>query len=357
MDDPMLNLLTDIPGIRVGHAGDPALRSGVTVVLFDRPAIASASLLGGAPASREAALLELDMTVEHVQAVVLSGGSTYGLDATSGVQAALREDFAARPVPNLIRVPLVVQASLFDLANGGDKGWGRYPPYAGLGYDAARAAGTGRFDLGSVGAGLGATTATLKGGLGSASMTTPEGHRVAALVAVNAVGTATIGDGPHFWSAPFERDAEFGALGLPASFSEDELRLRVKPVAVWGTTIGIVATDASLTAKQARRLAILAQDGVARAVLPAHLPRDGDTVFGVSTGARPLAGGDPELSGLCLAATLVMARAIARGVFEARSQGQPGEQPCWHSRFGSRRHSGFRSSSHAPTPTGPSHAI
>lgn len=333
-DAPMLNLLTDIPGVRVGHAGDEALRSGVTAILFDRPVVAAASLLGGAPASREAALLELEMTVERVQAVVLSGGSTYGLDATAGVQAALREDFAAQPVAGLIRVPIVVQASLFDLANGGDKGWGRYSPYAGLGYDAARAAGTGRFALGSIGAGTGATTATLKGGLGSASTTTPEGHRVAALVAVNAVGTATIGDGPHFWSAPFERDAEFGGLGLPPAFAEDVLRLRVKPAATWGTTIGIVVTDASLTVQQARRLAILAQDGVARAVLPAHLPRDGDTVFGVSTGARPLAGGDPALSGLCLAATLVMARAVARGVFEARSQGRPGEQACWHRRFG-----------------------
>ncbi len=350
-DGPMLNLLTDIPGIRVGHAGDEALRSGVTAILFDRPAVAAASLLGGAPASREAASLELEMTVEHVQAVVLSGGSTYGLDATAGVQAALREDFAARPVPGLIRVPIVVQASLFDLANGGDKGWGRYSPYAGLGYEAARAAGTGRFALGSIGAGTGATTATLKGGLGSASTTTPEGHRVAALVAVNAVGTATVGDGPHFWSAPFERDAEFGGLGLPPALPEDALRLRVKPAATWGTTIGIVVTDASLTVQQARRLAILAQDGVARAVLPAHLPRDGDTVFGVSTGARPLVGGDPELSGLCLAATLVMARAVARGVFEARSQGRPGEQACWHRRFGT------PDPGDASTGSGSSHAL
>ena len=330
----MLNLLTDIAGIRVGQAGDEALRSGVTAVLFDRPAVAAASLLGGAPASREVALLGLEMAVEQVQAVVLSGGSTYGLDATAGVQAALREDFAAAPAPGVIRVPIVVQASLFDLANGGDKAWGRYSPYAQLGYDAARAAAGGRFALGSVGAGTGATTATVKGGLGSASTITPEGHRVAALVAVNAVGAATIGDGPHFWSAPFECEAEFGGLGMPATASKDALRLRVKPAAALGTTIGIVATDARLSAQQARRLAILAQDGVARAVLPAHLPRDGDTVFGVSTGARPLAGGDAELSGLCLAATLVMARAVARGVFEARSLGRASEQSCWHGRFG-----------------------
>ena len=334
-DGPMLNLLTDVEGLRVGHAGDEDLRSGVTAVLFDRPSVAAASLLGGAPASRETALLELEMAVERVHAIVLSGGSTYGLDATSGVQAALREDFAQHPVAGVIRVPIVAQASLFDLGNGGDKGWGRYSPYARLGYDAARAAATGRFPLGSVGAGTGATTATFKGGLGSASTTTPDGHVVAALVAVNAVGTPTIGDGPHFWSAPFECAAEFGGLGMPPAPSADQLRLRVKPAATWGTTIGLVVTDAGLTAQQARRLAILAQDGVARAVLPAHLPRDGDIVFGVSTGARPLTGGDPELSGLHLAATLVMARAVARGVFEARSQGRPGEQACWHGRFAS----------------------
>ncbi len=330
----MLNLLTDIAGLRVGQAGCETLRSGVTAILFDRPAVAAASTLGGAPASRETALLELEMVVERVHAVVLSGGSTYGLDAAAGVQAALREDFPPAAPDGPIRVPIVVQASLFDLTNGGDKGWGRYSPYAALGYDAALAAGTGRFALGSVGAGLGATTATAKGGLGSASAVTPEGHRVAALVAVNAVGSATVGDGPHFWSAPFERDAEFGGLGLPPRLPDGALALRTKPAGAWGTTIGLVVTDAALTAQQARRLAILAQDGVARAVLPAHLARDGDTMFGLSTGARPLRGDDAELSGLCLAATLVTARAVARGVFAARSQGRPGEQPCWHARHG-----------------------
>ena len=151
---------------------------------------------------------------------------------------------------------------------------------------------------------------------------------------MNAVGSATIGDGPHLWAAPFERDGEFGGLGMPRHLAADALDLRVKPAGVWGTTIGLVVTDAALTAQQARRLAILAQDGVARAVLPAHLARDGDTMFAASTGARPLGGGDAALSGLCLAATLVTARAVARGVFEARSQGRPGEQPCWHMRHG-----------------------
>ncbi len=150
---------------------------------------------------------------------------------------------------------------------------------------------------------------------------------------VNAVGTVTIGDGPHFWAAPFERDAEFGGHGFPAQFVADDVRLRVKPQLYWGTTIGVVATDATLSRALAKRLAIAAQDGVVRAVLPAHLPRDGDAVFGISTEARPLADEPDEISELCLAATQVAARAVARGVFEARSSGRPGEAPSWQSRF------------------------
>jgi len=229
-----------------------------------------------------------------------------------------------------------VQASIFDLANGGDKDWSGFSPYAELGRQAALAAARGAFALGSAGAGLGATTANVKGGIGSASMLTPQGFTMAALVAVNAVGSVTVGDGPHFWAAPFERDAEFGGLGLPAVTPAD-LRLRVKPSALpslsAGTTIGMVATDAALTPAQTKRLAILAQDGLARAVLPAHLARDGDTMFAAATGPRTP--DDSEaFEELCLAATLVTARAIARGVFEARSQGRPGEMPCWHTRFG-----------------------
>jgi L-aminopeptidase/D-esterase-like protein len=325
----MLNLLTDIPGIRVGHAEDDALRSGVTAILFDQPAIASVSILGGAPAGRDTALLDPEMAVDRIHAVVLSGGSAYGLDATSGVQAALREDFDALPPSRQVRVPIVVQASLFDLTNGGDKAWGRYPPYAVFGYDAARAATAGAFMLGSAGAGLGATTATVKGGLGSASMVTSHGHIVAALVVVNAVGSATIGDTPFFWAAPFEQGGEFGGLGMPAC-AADDLRLRMKTPA-WGTTIGIVATDAALTVIQAKRLAILGQDGVARAVLPAHLAGDGDTMFAVSTSARALGDHAEIFAEICLAATLVTARAIARGVFEARSSGH--EQEAWRVRF------------------------
>ncbi|WP_215747088.1 P1 family peptidase [Gluconobacter sp. P1C6_b] len=329
-----LNLLTDIPGIRVGHCQDLNLRTGVTAILFDRPVIASGSFPGGAPALRETALLEPENMVEHIHAVVLSGGSTYGLDATTGVQAWLREQFDNTPLPQgTIRVPIVVQASLYDLPQGGQTTWGRYSPYAEMGHQAATSARDGAFALGTAGAGTGATTATLRGGLGSASAITPAGHRVAALVAVNAVGTATIGDGPHFWGAPFEQGDEFGGLGMPAHLEAEDLRLRSKWASVTGTTIGLIVTDATLTKTQARRLAMLAQDGVARGVFPAHLPLDGDAMIGVSTCDKP-APLRQDWTEILHAATQVTARAIARGVYEASPLPGSAALPTWHERFG-----------------------
>ncbi|PHK95307.1 peptidase T4 [Pseudoroseomonas rhizosphaerae] len=324
-----LNLLTDIPGLAVGHATDQRLGSGVTAVLFDRPTIAAVHVGGGAPGTRDTALLGGDATVERVDAIVLSGGSTFGLDAAGGVQAWLREQGRGQVFAGL-PIPLAPQAILFDLLNGGDKDWGRFPPYRDLGYAAARAAAPGGFALGSVGAGTGATTATVKGGLGSASGVTASGHRVAAIVAVNAVGSPLVGDGPHFWAAPFEEGAEFGGLGLPRRFTPDDLRPRLKGGAPTATTIGLVVTDAVLSKAQAKRLAIMADDGLARAVLPAHAPTDGDTVFAAATGARPGA----DLAALGHLATLVMARAIARGVHAATALPWAGAQPSWRDRFG-----------------------
>src|SRR5580658_6536530 len=188
----MRNLLTDVSGIKVGHGTDLRLGSGSTVVVFDEPAVASIDIRGGGPGTRESALLDPAQTVEGIDAIVLSGGSAFGLDAASGVQAWLREQgrgFAVRTA----RVPIVPAAILFDLLSGGDKDWGRYPPYRELGYAAAAAAAaTADFALGSVGAGTGATTVNCKGGLGSASALTAEGHVVGALAAVNAVGSVTI---------------------------------------------------------------------------------------------------------------------------------------------------------------------
>jgi D-aminopeptidase len=331
----MNNDLTDLAGVRVGHAQDHALASGVTAIVFDRPATASISILGGAPGGRDTALLETDMTVETVDAFVLSGGSAFGLDAAGGAQAALLAMGRGFPVGNM-RVPIVPQAIVFDLLNGGEKNWGTKPPYWQMGLEAIEAAmhETSRA-LGSIGAGLGATTANLKGGLGMASAQGRNGHRVAALVVVNAIGSATIGDTPYFWAAPYEKGREFGARGAPASMPSDGLALRIKGHAAEpATTIGAVITDARLTKAQAKRLAIMAQDGLARALRPAHAPMDGDTIFAASTGQKPL--GEPllDLTELGLLAGDCVARAIARGVYEAKALPFPGALPGWKSRFG-----------------------
>jgi L-aminopeptidase/D-esterase-like protein len=331
---PATNLLTDIGGLSVGHATDAELASGVTAIVFDRPVVASVAVLGGAPGGRDLGALAPAATVGQLDAIVLSGGSVFGLDAAGGVLARLQEMGRGLVVAGT-PVPLVAQAILFDLANGGAKGWGRFSPYRDLGYAAAATAAKGPFELGSVGAGTGATTATVKGGLGSASALTSAGHRLAAIVAVNALGTPTIGHRKWFWAAPFEQNAEFGGLGWPTAFLAADLAPIVKgSAAVASTTIGLVVTDALLTKAQAHRLAIMAHDGLARAVLPAHAPMDGDTIFAAATGERPLVEPIRELTELGHAATLVMARAVARGIFHARALAGPGAQPSWHDRFG-----------------------
>ena len=334
MESARLNLLTDVPGLTVGNATDLALGSGVTVVVFDAPAVASGVALGGAPGGRDTGLLDPEMSIEHVDAFVLSGGSAFGLDAAGGVQAALREAGRGLELRDGVRVPIVPQAILMDLLNGGDKEWGRFPPYRDLGHEAACLAAGGAFTLGSVGAGTGATTATVKGGLGSASAVTQAGHTVAALAAVNAVGSALVGPGPHFWAAPFEVGAEFGGLGWPARLNAGDLALRAKGMPGIGTTIGLAVTDAALTKVQARRVAVAAHDGLARAVFPAHLPMDGDTMFAASTGRRSLQAPTEELTELCHVMALVMARAIARGVYEATMLPVADAQPAWRDLFG-----------------------
>ena len=331
----MKNLLIDIAGVRVGHAEDAKVASGTTAIIFDSPAVAAIDVRGGSPGTREDALLDLANTVERVDAIALSGGSAFGLDAGGGVQAWLAEQRRGFRVREAL-IPIVPGAILFDLLNGGDKAWGRFSPYRDLGYAAAAAAGT-DFALGSVGAGLGATTATFKGGLGSASAATPDGVKVAAIVAVNAVGTVTVGDGPWFWAAPFELGGEFGGRGLPDTFTDDMLRMRIKggPAASAreNTTIGAVVTDAVLTKPQAKRLAMIAHTGFARAIYPVHAPTDGDVLFAAATGEKPI---EPlvGLTELGTVAANVVARAIGRAVYSAAALPFPGAQPAWKDRFG-----------------------
>ncbi|HEX3117092.1 MAG TPA: P1 family peptidase [Bradyrhizobium sp.] len=331
----MKNLLTDITGVRVGHADDKALASGVTAVIFDRPAVAAIDVRGGGPGTREGALLDLANTVERIDAIALAGGSAFGLDAGGGVQAWLAERGRGFVVRGAV-IPIVPGAIMFDLLNGGDKAWGRFAPYRDLGYAAAAAAGE-SYALGSAGAGLGATTANFKGGLGSASAATQAGVRVAALAVVNAVGSVTVGDGPWFWAAPFEIGGEYGGRGLPPSFTPDMLAMRIKGGAAASsaenTTLAVVITDAELTKPQARRLAMIAQTGFARAIYPVHAPTDGDVLFAAATGEKPV---DPlaGLTELGMVAANVVARAIARGVYMAAALRFPGALPAWKDRFG-----------------------
>lgn len=327
------NLITDVDGVMVGNADDARLGSGSTAVIFEAPVVASVDVRGGGPGTRETALLDPAQTVEGIDAIALSGGSAFGLDAGSGVQAWLAEQgrgFAVGPA----RVPIVPGAILFDLINGGDKAWGRYPPYRELGYAAAARAGL-VFGLGSAGAGMGATTVNVKGGLGSASATSGR-FTVGALVAVNAAGSVVVGDGPCFWAAPFEVDGEFGGRGFPSPLPDRALEPRTKGQLRASTTLAVVATDAVLTKAQAKRLAVMAQTGLARAIYPVHTPLDGDLVFAASTGKLPL-GDRSDFIALGAVAANCLARAVARGVYEATALPFTGAWPSWKQRSGKER--------------------
>ena len=325
------NLITDIEGLRVGHAHDPKIASGVTAIIIDTENVASVVTRGGAPGSRDTTLLEPEMTAQGVEAVILSGGSLFGLDAAGGVCNFLRGEGKGLSI-GPVNIPIAVQAITFDLINGGNKDWGAKPPYWDLGWEAAELATSGDFALGTVGGGYGTTTVTLKGGVGSASMVTASGFTVAAIAVVNSVGSVTIGDGPHFWAASVEAGNEFGGLGMPAHLTAADLALRMKGGRQPATTIGLVATDAILTKPQAKRLAIMADDGLARAVRPAHAPMDGDTVFAVATQKKPLMQPLPDITEIGMAAGDCLARAIARGVYEATALPFHGAIPAWRDR-------------------------
>jgi L-aminopeptidase/D-esterase-like protein len=318
-----LNLITDVAGLRVGNAEDAARRTGVTVILADDRAVCACDVRGGAPGTRETDALAPENLVDEVDAVVLSGGSVYGLAAADGVTALLgaaAKGYRMATLPGVPPSPIVPAAILYDLANGGDKGWGETPPYRDLGMTAARAAGA-RFALGSAGAGLGAMAGQLKGGLGSASAISAEGFSVGALAAVNSYGSVVAPGGRTFWAAPYEVDGEFGGLGaagLAAAPDDWGLAKGGAPATRENTTIACVAVDAALTPAECKRVAIMAQDGLARAIRPAHAPFDGDVVFALATGRRVL--GAPRLGVVARLGALAadcLARAIARGVYEA----------------------------------------
>lgn len=319
------NNILDVPGLRVGQAQDPRLRSGVTVILPERPCVMAADVRGGGPGTREIAALAPNCLVEEFHALVLSGGSVFGLDAASGVTAALSArglglPLAPRPVP------VVPAAILYDLGNGGDKDWGTEPPYRALGLaalDAAFDLGDRDLVLGSAGAGYGARAGALQGGVGSASVLTADGAAVAALVAVNCFGSVLMPGTAVPYAGIYEQDGEFGGLPpVPVLSLPLDAELPKAPLMATNTTIGAVATDYRLTKAEAERVVIMAQDGYARAIRPVHTPYDGDTVFVLATGERELpAPRALALTRLGAMAADCVARAVVRGVVEATAVG------------------------------------
>ncbi len=320
-----MNLITDVGGFWVGNASDAGIKTGATVLTAKAPFTAAVHIMGGAPGTRDTELLAPDRLVQQVNALVLSGGSAFGLDAASGVADSLAAQGIGFQVGSA-KVPIVPGAIVFDLMNGGDKDWTENP-YKAIGAQALANAGN-TFKLGTSGAGTGATTGRHKGGLGSASLFLPSGITVGALVVVNAVGSVTDSSG-RFYAAPFEIEDEYGGLGLaqPEDLEETFTSKLTPPEMRASTTIAIVATDADLTQAQAQRVAIAAHDGLARAILPAHTPFDGDLVFVASSNKKPMAGGDMDLPNIGHAAALCLSRAVARGVWEATpADGDP--FPC-----------------------------
>jgi L-aminopeptidase/D-esterase-like protein len=320
------NLITDVAGLTVGQAEDTAVRSGVTVLMTEKPVAAVVDVRGGAPGTRDTEALSPINLVGQVDAIALSGGSVFGLDASSGVTSVLRaKGRGFRIAPAAPPVPIVPGAILFDLMNGGDKDWGETAPYRALGAQAAEAASE-DFALGNRGAGLGATIGRYKGGMGSASWTTDDGFTVGALAAANAVGSPLIPGTAVFWAWPFEQAREFGGRvpkGVAAQTARDlPADMKGAARANANTTIAIVATDADVSRIELMRIAIMAADGLARAVRPAHTPFDGDIVFAVATGERALGEArDRMVMRLGSVAGDCLARAIARGVYEADTLG------------------------------------
>jgi L-aminopeptidase/D-esterase-like protein len=318
-----LNLITDVAGLAIGEAHDAKARSGVTVILPDQRCAAAVDVRGGGPGTRETDALTAGNLVRSIDAIVLSGGSVYGLASADGVTAwlgAKGRGFSMMKQPGVPPSPIVPTAILFDLANGGDKEWGLNPPYRSLALNAIEHT-TKKFALGTHGAGYGAEAGSIKGGLGSASFVTGDGITVGAIVAVNSLGSVVVPGTRNFWAGMLEIGNEFGGLGGSAMHvdEEDWGRAKLNPAARANTTIACVAVDADLDADELKRIAMMAQDGLARSIRPIHSPFDGDVIFSLSTARKPHPSGPRPLAVARLGALAadVLSRAVARGVFEA----------------------------------------
>lgn len=321
------NSLSDVAGLSIGCAVDESALTGVTVIVPDERAVCASEILGGGPGTRETDALAAKNLVDAVDAIVLAGGSVYGLGAADGVAAAMGAEgrgFALMDLPGVPRSPVIPAAILYDLANGGNKAWGDAPPYAALGKRAYAARGK-SVPLGNAGAGFGAKAGALKGGQGSTSIVTQDGFTIAALACVNCWGSATMPSSRAFWAHPFEIEGEFGGVKPDASASFDledwgGAKFAAHPRA--NTTIACVAVDADLTPAEASRVAQMASAGLARAIRPVFAPFDGDVVFTLAT-AQKATPAPRQLAVACFGALAAdcLARAVARGVYAAESIG------------------------------------
>ena len=315
------NLITDVGNLKIGHAIDSKIKTGTTVILPEFPVTTSVAIHGGAPGTSDVALLEPHQTIEKINALVLSGGSAFGLDSCAGVRQWLLERNIGFKVGSAI-VPVVPGAIVFDLINNGDKNWGAESPYKKLAYHACEIADK-NFEIGTHGAGFGATTANLKGGLGSASTELSNGAIIGAIVVVNSIGSTTLPNAKHFWASPFEIDNEFGGLGCPIEPNQNYSDIRLKtanPDAISNTTIAVIATNIKMSKSKCKQIAIMAHDGIARAIWPAHTPFDGDLIFCLSTGMKTLESSTNDFAEIGAVATSTLARAIARAVYSAKSE-------------------------------------
>ncbi|MFI1073918.1 P1 family peptidase [Streptomyces puniciscabiei] len=339
-----VDAITDVAGVRVGHAtlrGDGRL-TGTTVVLApEGGAVAAVDVRGGGPGTRETDALDPRNVVRRVDAVVLTGGSAYGLDAASGVMAWLEEQWrGVRVGPDPAHVvPVVPAACVFDLGRGGNFG---ARPDAATGRSAVEAAAVStpgaRVAEGCVGAGTGAVAGRIKGGVGTASTVLDSGITVAALVVVNAAGSVIEPETGALYGELSQGRVEYPAERVHEAACRrlDETAARNAPPPL-NTTLAVVATDAHLSKAQAQKLAGTAHDGIARAVRPVHLMNDGDTVFALATGTRALGEHPLELNGVLAAGADVVTRAIVRGVRAAEPvDGPGGVWPSYGELYGAR---------------------
>ena len=326
------NLITDVDNILVGNAEDKNVGTGVTVLIPPIGSTAAADVRGGAPGTREVGALNPYNLVDTIDAIVLSGGSAWGLEAASSAANFIgKSGRGFKTTENIKNVPMVPAAILFDLSNGGSKDWGDTPPYNKLGIEAASKASI-KFKLGNIGSGYGAKAGSLKGGLGSASFENEEGLKVGGLFAVNSFGSVVNSETGQFWAASDELNNEFGGMGAPQDLPEDILAGSSIGHALEksNTTIGIVATNAKLDSKTAKRIAIMSHTGMARAIRPIHTPVDGDVIFVVSTNTFDRELTYREINEIGELGARVCSRSISRAIYEAEKLY---EMQSWKDRY------------------------